>query len=562
MAGTGTGESRRAGLRREAGEAFFEAEAERIAQLCHAMSERFAAGGRLIAAGSSPAGRSDARHVAVEFVHPVIVGKRALPAIGLAAEGGPLAAQIALTVEPGDIFMPFDPGLEAPGDGADDLVRSARRDDPFIRQEIVETSYHLLWELVHVFFEHRASAGDTGASSFLYPFLNEGETDVGAVLADVAASVRMKSAEVAELREQTLREGADALMVAAEVLRERFEAGGRLLVLGNGGSATDAMDVAADFRHPPRGEWLPRPVLDLTEDAAILTALANDIGVEGGVLPAGDRARAARRRAAGDLHQRRLGQRARRAGRGAPARHGHDRAGRLRRRRDRGRRARRPRRRHPLPAHPADPGGPGERLPRAAGARRVRAAPRARVEGVVQGVGFRPFVHRLAGELALDGFVLNDERGVLVEVQGSPERVERFLARLRTDAPPLAIVERVLAEPVEPSPERGFRIVESTGGGRADALVSADVATCEDCLAELFDPADRRHRYPFLNCTNCGPRFTIVRGVPYDRANTTMARFAMCDALPRGVRRPGRPPLPRPADRVPYLRTRSFIPPT
>ncbi len=280
MAGTGTGESRRAGLRREAGEAFFEAEAERIAQLCHAMSERFAAGGRLIAAGSSPAGRSDARHVAVEFVHPVIVGKRALPAIGLAAEGGPLAAQIALTVEPGDIFMPFDPGLEAPGDVLT-ISFDPPTDDPFVRQEIVETSYHLLWELVHVFFEHRASAGDTGASSFLYPFLNEGETDVGAVLADVAASVRMKSAEVAELREQTLREGADALMVAAEVLRERFEAGGRLLVLGNGGSATDAMDVAADFRHPPRGEWLPRPVLDLTEDAAILTALANDIGVEG-----------------------------------------------------------------------------------------------------------------------------------------------------------------------------------------------------------------------------------------------------------------------------------------
>ena len=186
---------------------------------------------------------------------------------------------------------------------------------------------------------------------------------------------------------------------------------------------------------------------------------------------------------------------------------------------------------------------------------------RARVEGVVQGVGFRPFVHRLAGELALDGFVLNDERGVLVEVQGSPERVERFLARLRTDAPPLAIVERVLAEPVEPSAERGFRIVESAGGGRPDALVSADVATCEDCLAELFDPADRRHRYPFLNCTNCGPRFTIVRGVPYDRANTTMAALRDVRALPRGVRRPGRPPLPRPADRLPHLRTRCFIPP-
>ena len=155
---------------------------------------------------------------------------------------------------------------------------------------------------------------------------------------------------------------------------------------------------------------------------------------------------------------------------------------------------------------------------------------RARVEGVVQGVGFRPFVHRLAGELALDGFVLNDERGVLVEVQGAPERVEAFLARLRDDAPPLAIVERVLAEAVEPVAGTGFRIVESARGGRPSALVSADVATCEDCLRELFDPADRRHRYPFLNCTNCGPRFTIVTGIPYDRPNTTMAGFAMCDA--------------------------------
>jgi hydrogenase maturation protein HypF len=155
---------------------------------------------------------------------------------------------------------------------------------------------------------------------------------------------------------------------------------------------------------------------------------------------------------------------------------------------------------------------------------------RARVEGVVQGVGFRPFVHRLAGELALDGFVLNDERGVVVEVQGERERIDAFLARLRADAPPLAVVERVLAEAVEPLPERGFHILASARGGRPSALVPADVATCEDCLRELFDPADRRYRYPFLNCTNCGPRFTIVTAIPYDRPNTTMAGFAMCAA--------------------------------
>ena len=128
------------------------------------MAERFAAGGRLIAAGATPAARSDARHVAVEFVHPVIVGKRALPAIGLAGEGGPLAAQLALTVEPGDIVMLFDgraarrsgglPDDRLPGRGAD-WSFDPPSEDPFVRQELVETLYHLLWELVHVFFEHR-----------------------------------------------------------------------------------------------------------------------------------------------------------------------------------------------------------------------------------------------------------------------------------------------------------------------------------------------------------------------------------------------------------------------
>ena len=158
------------------------------------------------------------------------------------------------------------------------------------------------------------------------------------------------------------------------------------------------------------------------------------------------------------------------------------------------------------------------------------ARARARVEGVVQGVGFRPFALRLARELSLDGFVLNDERGVLVEVQGPPGQVERFLARLREDAPPLAVVERVRAETIPAVEGAGFRILESPRGRAPDAPVSPDVAICEDCLRELFDPADRRFRYPFLNCTNCGPRFTIVRGVPYDRPRTTMAGFAMCAA--------------------------------
>ena len=153
-----------------------------------------------------------------------------------------------------------------------------------------------------------------------------------------------------------------------------------------------------------------------------------------------------------------------------------------------------------------------------------------RVEGVVQGVGFRPYVHRLAGELGLDGFVRNDEHGVVIEVEGPAEAIEALLARLPAEAPPLAAVEGV-----EPGGRAGARASPASRSpaaparrGAPDALVSPDTATCADCLRELFDPADRRHRYPFINCTNCGPRFTIVRGVPYDRPLTTMAGFTMC----------------------------------
>jgi hydrogenase maturation protein HypF len=153
---------------------------------------------------------------------------------------------------------------------------------------------------------------------------------------------------------------------------------------------------------------------------------------------------------------------------------------------------------------------------------------RARVEGTVQGVGFRPYVYRLAGELGVAGHVLNDSRGVVVEVEAAPETVERFLARLAAEAPPLARVERVVAEPLEETGERGFAIRESPRDGEPRAAVTPDSATCSDCLAEVFDPGDRRFRYPFTNCTNCGPRFTIVRNVPYDRAHTTMAGFTMC----------------------------------
>ena len=150
------------------------------------------------------------------------------------------------------------------------------------------------------------------------------------------------------------------------------------------------------------------------------------------------------------------------------------------------------------------------------------------VRGIVQGVGFRPFVYALARGLDLAGLVRNDAEGVRIEVEGAPEYLERFVRALEEDAPPLAAVEYVDWQPLAALGDRGFRIAESRQGDRRRALVSPDVATCDDCLAEILDPADRRHRYPFTNCTNCGPRFTITRSVPYDRATTTMSHFEMC----------------------------------
>jgi hydrogenase maturation protein HypF len=164
---------------------------------------------------------------------------------------------------------------------------------------------------------------------------------------------------------------------------------------------------------------------------------------------------------------------------------------------------------------------------------------RARVAGTVQGVGFRPFVYRIAHEQDLGGWVLNDEHGVLLEVEGNPDSVARFFVRMRSEAPPLASVDDLSCEPVRVLGETRFAIRASQRTGAPDALVVADSATCDECLAEMTDPDDRRYRYPFINCTNCGPRFTIVRDVPYDRPLTTMAGFAMCAACRGEYEDPG-----------------------
>ena len=150
------------------------------------------------------------------------------------------------------------------------------------------------------------------------------------------------------------------------------------------------------------------------------------------------------------------------------------------------------------------------------------------VQGIVQGVGFRPFIYGLALRLKLAGFVLNDSNGVTIEAEGPPEHLQRFQAALRDELPPMARIDTIATEIIPPRQESGFHIVHSVSGGEKHALISPDTATCSDCLRELFDPSDRRYHYPFINCTNCGPRFTIVQDVPYDREKTTMRVFPMC----------------------------------
>jgi D-sedoheptulose 7-phosphate isomerase len=296
--------------RTTANTAFFDVEAARLAVLCHGLAKRFARGGRLFAAGCTPAARSDAHHVAVEFVHPVIVGKRALPALGITGAGGVIGAQLGTLVGPDDVLIAFgaEDGDPAACSELAHAIATARRRgaltiafgaigaellfepptaDPFIRQELVETLYHILWELVHVFFEHRgllggrtpAGAGDTGAAGFLYPFLADAEADLDTVLEDVRRSILMKAHEVATIRAAMIDTSGPALVAAAATLRDSLARGGTVLALGNGGSATDAMDLVADLRAPP-GRAQPRAALDLTAGASILTAIANDVGVD------------------------------------------------------------------------------------------------------------------------------------------------------------------------------------------------------------------------------------------------------------------------------------------
>ena len=156
---------------------------------------------------------------------------------------------------------------------------------------------------------------------------------------------------------------------------------------------------------------------------------------------------------------------------------------------------------------------------------------RLRVSGIVQGVGFRPFVYGLATGMGLSGFVGNDTDGVFIEVEGGTATLEIFAASLEASIPPAARIQRIEVEDIQSTGDTSFRIVASHHAETGTALVSPDLRTCDDCLRELHDSYDRRFAYPFINCTNCGPRFTITERTPYDRPNTTMRPFDMCDAF-------------------------------
>ena len=162
-----------------------------------------------------------------------------------------------------------------------------------------------------------------------------------------------------------------------------------------------------------------------------------------------------------------------------------------------------------------------------------------RINGIVQGVGFRPHVYRLAGERRLTGFVRNGGQGVYIEAQGPPGEVAAFTEKLRREPPPLAVIENFSVEPAPPGEEEDFRIITTDRDGQASTFISPDMATCDDCRRELFDPHNRRYRYPFINCTNCGPRYTIVRRIPYDRPYTSMSSFELCPQCRAEYENPG-----------------------
>src|ERR1700719_1970626 len=275
-------------------EKFFAQEAYQLAEACREMSERFLRGGRLLAFGRGPYA-TDAQHVSVEFVHPVIVGKRALPALDLSLLFRPW---VEVLLQPDDIVMGFGPPegdheVWAALDGAQKrramtfalpgplgfYAVAPGKQDPFIHQEMIEILYHTLWESVHVFFEHREMGHEVGDAGFLYPFLGKDKQQTIDAVAEVAASIQMKARDDAHLRQRVAQEELEIIGNAAIAMTERIQRGGKLIIFGNGGSATDANDWALDCVLPPAG-LRPVPAISLSLEPANITALANDVGTE------------------------------------------------------------------------------------------------------------------------------------------------------------------------------------------------------------------------------------------------------------------------------------------
>ena len=275
-------------------EQFFSREARRLALACRDMAERFLRGGRLLAFGRG-AYATDAQHVSVEFVHPVIVGKRALPALDLSSLFRPWLDAI---LRPEDIVMGFGPPEgDAEVGSAIGMARArqamtfalpglegsyavgAVTQHPFIHQEILEILYHTLWETVHVFFEHRELGHDVGEAGFLYPFLGRERQPTADVVDEVAESIRLKVQEDTRLRAEVASGEAHHVSGATTAIRERLLRGGKLILFGNGGSATDANDWAFDCVLPPAG-FRPIPAVSLALEPANITGIANDVGTE------------------------------------------------------------------------------------------------------------------------------------------------------------------------------------------------------------------------------------------------------------------------------------------
>jgi D-sedoheptulose 7-phosphate isomerase len=281
-------------LRSEIFESYFSVEARRLAEACREMSARFLRGGRLLALGRGPYA-TDAQHVSVEFVHPVIVGKRALPALDLSLLMQPWLDAIVRT---DDMVMGFGPpegdpeiwsALQSaqkhgamtfalPGPSGSYALQAATH-DAFMHQELIEILCHTLWETVHVFFEHRELGQDIGQTEFLYPFLGKQKQETSAVVDDVAASIQMKVHDDKLLRTRLAREESEEMADTALDIHKRLQNGGKLILFGNGGSATDANDWAIDCVMPPAG-YHPIPAISLAMEPAIITAMANDVGIE------------------------------------------------------------------------------------------------------------------------------------------------------------------------------------------------------------------------------------------------------------------------------------------